>query len=296
MSFYVAYRIFSLRLISLSALIYIFILFIALIFFCFQINIWDIRFDRERTWHFKSQPGSEFFRKKKFAIFPRMFAILWPQILVICCQNAIFWQSVTSWINSNIKLIQTPVKIRDYFRIASSSVFMFNMAVYDWGKQDVQMAVRTLALFLFLALLGYIPSASTEEVKLGLLIPFKRTNRLGNYYHRGEFYASAMSIAVDDVNRRSDLLPGKNVTFIWNDTDCEEFKTLQSIVYQLTQGVSAFIGPGCSCNTSARMAASFNKTMISYVSNSLWLLFLIAWCNILHSCLFRCVYGLNAIL
>ena len=129
------------------------------------------------------------------------------------------------------------------------------------------MAVRTFSLLMFLALLGNIPSPSTEEVKLGLLIPFKRTNRLGNYYHRGEFYASAMSIAVDAVNQRPDLLPGQNITFIWNDTDCEEFKTLQSVVYQLNKGVSAFIGPGCSCNTSARMAASFNKTMISYVSN-----------------------------
>lgn len=130
------------------------------------------------------------------------------------------------------------------------------------------MALPTLGLFIFYAFLLHFPSPSSEEVKLGLLIPFKRTNRLGNSFHRGEYYASALSIAVDDINRRSDLLPGQNVTFIWNDTDCEEEKTLQAIVYQLTQGVSAFIGPGCSCNTSARMAASFNKTMISYVSSS----------------------------
>lgn len=129
------------------------------------------------------------------------------------------------------------------------------------------MALRTFSLFMFVVPFGYAPSPSEGEVKLGLLIPFKRTSRLGNYYHRGEFYASAMKIAVDNVNERLDLLPGQNLTFIWNDTDCEEFKTLQSLVYQLNQGVSAFIGPGCACNTSARMAASFNKTMISYVSN-----------------------------
>ena len=128
------------------------------------------------------------------------------------------------------------------------------------------MAVRTVGLFMLMSVLVHIPSPSTEEVKLGLLIPFKNTNRLGNFFHRGEFFASAMSIAVDDINSRPDLLPGQNVTFIWNDTDCEEVNSLQSIVFQLSQGVSAFIGPGCSCNTSARMAASFNKTMISYVS------------------------------
>ena len=132
------------------------------------------------------------------------------------------------------------------------------------------MAVRAFKWLILMALLAYLPSPCIAEVKLGLLIPFKQTTRLSNSFHRGEFYASAMSIAVDDINRRPDLLPGQNVTFIWNDTRCEEFTTLQSIVYQLNEGVTAFIGPGCSCNTSARMAASFNKTMISYVSSSLY--------------------------
>ena len=130
------------------------------------------------------------------------------------------------------------------------------------------MAVRPLALLLGVVFV-YVPSLTTGEVKLGLLIPLKDATSLGNSYHRGEFYASAMSIAVDDINRRPDLLPGQNVTFMWNDTRCEEFQTLQSIVWQLNEGVTAFIGPGCSCNTSARMAASFNKTMISYVSSPL---------------------------
>ncbi|XP_020613215.1 atrial natriuretic peptide receptor 1-like isoform X2 [Orbicella faveolata] len=130
------------------------------------------------------------------------------------------------------------------------------------------MAVTPFGLLLGLVLLVYVPSPTTGEVKLGLLIPFKETASLGNSYHRGEFYASAMSIAVDDINRRPDLLPGQNVTFMWNDTRCEEFQTLQSIVWQLNEGVTAFIGPGCSCNTSARMAASFNKTMISYMCSN----------------------------
>ncbi|XP_067043577.1 atrial natriuretic peptide receptor 1-like isoform X3 [Acropora muricata] len=131
------------------------------------------------------------------------------------------------------------------------------------------MALRTsFASFIYAVLLVNFPLPTNSDVKLGLLIPLKRTNRLGNHYHRGEFYSSAMSIAVDAINQQSDLLPGQNVTFIWNDTDCEEFKTIKSFVYQLNEGVSAFIGPGCSCNTSARMAASFNKTMISYMCSN----------------------------
>lgn len=105
-----------------------------------------------------------------------------------------------------------------------------------------------------------------DEFKLGLLIPFKHASELGNYFHRGEYYASAMSIAVDDINKRQDLLPGRNLSFIWNDTLCEELNTLRALVYQLNNGVGAFIGPGCSCITSARNAAAFNISMISYVS------------------------------
>lgn len=110
------------------------------------------------------------------------------------------------------------------------------------------------------------PAVPASDVKLGLLIPFKHANKLGNYFHRGEYYASAISIAVDDINGNPNLLAGHNVSFVWNDTECEELNTLRSIVHQLNSGVTAFIGPGCGCNTSARTAAAFNVSMISYVS------------------------------
>ncbi|EDO33461.1 predicted protein, partial [Nematostella vectensis] len=106
------------------------------------------------------------------------------------------------------------------------------------------------------------------DVKLGLLIPFRHVRELGNSFHAGENYASAMSIAVDAVNKRKDLLPGRNISFIWNDTNCDELNTIRALVYQLNAGVTAFIGPGCTCNTAARSAAAFNKSMISYMCSS----------------------------
>ncbi|KAK3705160.1 hypothetical protein QZH41_003755 [Actinostola sp. cb2023] len=109
---------------------------------------------------------------------------------------------------------------------------------------------------------------NTTDIKLGLLIPFKYARSLGNYYHRGQYYASAISIAVDEINRRSDILPGRNISFIWNDTECDELKTLRALVYQLNAGVTAFIGPGCTCTTAARSAAAFNMSMISYMCNN----------------------------
>lgn len=109
-----------------------------------------------------------------------------------------------------------------------------------------------------------------KDIKIGLLIPFKYARSLGNYYFRGQYYASAMSIAIDDINKRKDLLPGRNISFIWNDTECDELKTLRALAYQINHGVKAFIGPGCSCTTAARSAAAFNLSMISYVSNTVY--------------------------
>lgn len=117
--------------------------------------------------------------------------------------------------------------------------------------------------------------ALAYDVKIGLLIPFKHASKLGNYFHRGEYYASAISIAVDDINRNPNLLPGHNVSFVWNDTQCEDLDTVRALVHQLNSGVNVLIGPACSCNTSARIAAAFNVTMISYVSLGIAVVFFV---------------------
>ena len=89
-----------------------------------------------------------------------------------------------------------------------------------------------------------------------------------DYPENGQYYASAMSIAVDAVNRQQNLLPGHNISFIWNDTACwKEDTTIRGLLHQMYEAnVAAIIGPACLCNTSARIAASFDLPMISYVS------------------------------
>lgn len=128
----------------------------------------------------------------------------------------------------------------------------------------VRLRVTWVTIFTYILIIH--GPAVADEFKLGLLIPFKHVSKLGNYFHRGEYYATAITIAVDNINKRHDLLPGRNLSFIWNDTSCEELNTLRAVFYQLNNGVGAFIGPGCSCKTAARSAAAFNITMISYVS------------------------------
>lgn len=130
--------------------------------------------------------------------------------------------------------------------------------------------VSTLAFLL-------LTTVTEADYTVGLLIPMKEAF----YTKKGMYYASAMSIAVDEVNRQENLLPGNNISFIWNDTDCEdEDKTIRALMYQIYEAkVSAIIGPGCICNTSARNAAAFNVPMISYVSTHC----LFTFCNFLNT-------------
>ena len=122
----------------------------------------------------------------------------------------------------------------------------------------------TVSALAFLILVN----VTEAEYTLGLLIPMYKAY----YLQKGLYYASAVNIAMDKINRQGNLLPGKNISFIWNNTDCEESKTIRALMYQMYEAkVSAIIGPGCTCNTSARNAAAFNVPMISYVSTQFML-------------------------
>ena len=117
-------------------------------------------------------------------------------------------------------------------------------------------------LLLFLTL---TTPTSGEEFTLGLLIPFNSSEAPTSA--EGSFYAPAIVQAVDDINNNSNLLPGHRVSFIWNDTRCNEDQSLRALSYQIHEkNVSAIIGPGCTCQVQARLASALDIPMISYVS------------------------------
>ena len=107
------------------------------------------------------------------------------------------------------------------------------------------------------------------DVTLGVLLPYNAsTNVSTGSPLSGKRYASALVLAVETVNNDSSLLPGHQITFVWNDTHCNEELSLKAMLYQLEKGVQAFIGPGCTCETQARLAAAVNIPMLSYVSTT----------------------------
>ena len=120
------------------------------------------------------------------------------------------------------------------------------------------------ALFV-LTLLTLQPEAS--DIALGFLLPYNETSHLlSGASAVGKDYASAFLLAVETITNDSSLFPGDQVTFVWNDTQCNEQASVNGMLYQLSKGIQAFIGPACTCETQAKLAAAINIPMISYVS------------------------------
>ena len=109
------------------------------------------------------------------------------------------------------------------------------------------------------------PAPSTDgNLTIGLILPYKVS--YGSRSLGGQYYASAMTIAVDNVNKDPSLLPGIRLRFVWDDSECSEEQSIKALISQWERRVDAFIGFGCNCHTQARMAAALNLPVVSHVS------------------------------
>lgn len=108
------------------------------------------------------------------------------------------------------------------------------------------------------------------NLTIGLILPYRRTAG-GSRGLRGIHYASAITIAVDNINKDPNLLPGIRLSFIWNDSECTEEKSIQAFLSQWERSVDGFIGFGCNCHTQARLAAALNLPVVSHVSTNIFL-------------------------
>ena len=105
-------------------------------------------------------------------------------------------------------------------------------------------------------------------ILLGVLLPFSLGLNEMTAYYSANFYASAMFLAIDDVNNNPDLLPNHRLELVWADTKCDWKKTIQlQLDMMKDQNVDAFIGGGCqACEATARNAGAENIPLISHVS------------------------------
>ena len=105
-------------------------------------------------------------------------------------------------------------------------------------------------------------SGTLQSIKLGVALPWS-----GGEWNVAHRFASGISIAVKDINRDSSLLKGYNVSFVWNNSKCNEKGALKAIVdMYLLEKVNAIIGPACSdgCKLAAILAEHWNIPMVSY--------------------------------
>ena len=133
---------------------------------------------------------------------------------------------------------------------------------------SIMRASRRYPLFLLFAACATLGSG--KEFTLGLLIPYHELPHSKVSGVQGMYYAPSIIQALEDVNNRSDLLPGHHLSFIWNNTKCDETQSIQALTYLVHEKhVSAIIGPACSCKTEARLASALDIPMVSYVSCAL---------------------------
>ena len=128
---------------------------------------------------------------------------------------------------------------------------------------------RTLFCFFLILHLSLIQlNSQRREVLVVLLYPFTSCDQLITEYP----FAAAFKVAIETINNSS-LVFSFTLAIDWNDTRCSELVGIEAMSQQWTRGVNAFIGPGNEsfCATSARIAASWNLPMISYVSK--WFVF-----------------------
>lgn len=111
----------------------------------------------------------------------------------------------------------------------------------------------------FLVLRG---SSTKPNVRVVLLYPFSSCDQLITDVQ----FASAFHVAAEVINSSQDF--SFTMSTEWSDTRCSELVGIKAMTQRLNSGVHAFIGPGNDsfCATSARIAASWNLPLISYVS------------------------------
>lgn len=122
---------------------------------------------------------------------------------------------------------------------------------------------------LFLAVFTFfssIHSSPSEVIVVGYLTGSQRKPGDNVYPRLGQTISGAMSYAIHEINQHHPLVGNHSLEFIVAETFGQESESIRQTAKLWTDGkVSAYIGPQETCIHEARMAASFNLPMVSYV-------------------------------
>ena len=109
-------------------------------------------------------------------------------------------------------------------------------------------------------------ACGSENIIMGYITGSQRLNDNSYYKRPGQQISGALTMALDEINADKSILPGYTLNFTFMETYGLELLSLKATVELLNQNVSAYIGPQETCRHEAKVAAAFNRPMISYVS------------------------------
>ena len=106
-----------------------------------------------------------------------------------------------------------------------------------------------------------------EIIKLGYITGSDKLPLPGIFYRRpGQAISGALTLALEEINNDSSILPNQTLDFIIAETYGIELESIKQTVELIKQNISVYIGPQETCIHEAKVAAAFNIPMISYVS------------------------------
>ena len=107
----------------------------------------------------------------------------------------------------------------------------------------------------------------TEIIKLGYITGSDKLPLPGIFYRRpGQAISGALTLALEEINNDSSILPNQTLDFMIAETYGIELESIKQTVELINKNISVYIGPQETCIHEAKVAASFNIPMISYVS------------------------------
>lgn len=134
--------------------------------------------------------------------------------------------------------------------------------------QETKMFTLELKLLIFCYIFKhYCHQIVDQTFILGYLTGSKRRPGNQEYARPGLTISGAISLAVDEINTYHPLFGNNSLAFVAAETYGDEAESIrQTAKLWAIENVAAYIGPQETCLYEARMAASFNLPMISYVS------------------------------
>ena len=126
---------------------------------------------------------------------------------------------------------------------------------------------RIKMVFYFLAFILEIYLVAGENITIGYITGSQKPD--DDFYRRpGQAISGALTLALDEINNDTSILPNHRLTFLIAETRGKEFISIKETVELINKNISVYIGPQETCIHEAKIAAAFNIPMISYVSGT----------------------------